>query len=439
MDLEALIYQQNPQWLEKSYLKPETNWFFRPSYNEILSWLNKHLVIALTGLRRTGKTTLLNQVKYHLEEKIEARRILYFSFEKSQVKFHPDSLRSLLNWYFEVFLRSIPKKLDKRVFLFLDEIQYIPYWQDVLKTFYDQSQKIKFLISGSASLFIKKRSAESLTGRMVEIVIPPLSFWEFRQIKGVFPEKSCLTLFKMRPAMLISHFHDYLTFGQFPELVKENYSQSQAETYLSAVEEKILEQDLPKIYPVKRVDILRLIFNFLKSRPGGLLEFRNIANDLGVDLKTTIKYFGYLEKAYLIDFCLNKTKKPVRAARTAKKVYLSSTNFSQAVISQKAENYIYGLLKKNFVPNFFRQGNFEVDFLARSKAGIFPIEVKYQEKINNEDYKNLLKLAISLRSKKTYLISKNLLKTEKKAGVLIKTIPACLAEEELITPLAKTS
>jgi len=429
MDLEALIYQQNPQWLEQDYAKPERNWLRRPSYQEILAWLDKRLIIALTGLRRVGKTTLLNQVKYHLEEKIEARQILYFSFEKSQVKFHPNSLRDILSWYFEAFLKLIPQKLSSRVFIFLDEIQYIPYWQDVLKTFYDQSQEIKFLISGSASLFIKKRSAESLAGRLMEIVVPPLDFSEFRKIKGIFPGKSGFSLFKMRPRTLISHFEDYLSFGQFPELVKEDYSREQAADYLSLVEEKILEQDLPKIYPVKRVDILRLIFSFLKSQPGSLLEFGNIANDLGIDLKTTIRYFGYLERAYLINLCLNKTKKPIKAARTAKKIYLSSTNFSQAQIPQKAENYVFSLLRKNFVPNFFRQGNFEVDFLIKSRNGVIPIEVKYQEKVEGEDYKNLVKLATDRGSERAYLISKNLLKMEKRGGLLIKTIPACLFEE----------
>lgn len=231
--------------------------------------------------------------------------------------------------------------------------------------------------------------------------------------------------------MLIAHFADYLSFGQFPELVKENYSGSQAKTYLSLIEEKILEQDLPKIFPVKRIDILRLIFNFLKARPGSLLEYRNITNDLGVDLKTTVKYFGYLEKAYLISFCLNKTKKLIKSARTAKKIYLASTNFSFASTSQLVENYIFSLLGMKSVPNFFRQGNFEVDFLTTSGVRAFPVEVKYQEKIEKDDYKNLLKLASCLGSKRAYLISKQLLITEKKAGILVKTIPACLFEEEL--------
>jgi predicted AAA+ superfamily ATPase len=433
MDLETLIYQQNPQWLGRDYEKPEANWSLRPSYKEILSWLDKRLVVALTGLRRTGKTTLLNQVKYYLEERIDNRQVVYFSFEKSQVKFHPDSLREILNWYFEVFLKIPPQKLNCRVYIFLDEIQYIPFWQDVLKTFYDQSQRIKFLISGSASLFIKKRSAESLAGRLMEIIVPPLSFAEFRKIKGVFPQNSTLSLFKMRPKFLISHFEDYLSFGQFPELVQENYSQEQAVTYLSLVEEKILEQDLPKIYPIQRVDILRLIFNFLKASPGSLIEYRNLANDLGIDLKTTVKYFSYLEKAYLIDFCLNKTKKAVKTARTAKKIYLGSPNFSPAETPQKVENYIYGLLRRKTAPYFFRQGNFEVDFLVNLKKEAIPVEVKYREKIAKEDYRSLCRLAEIQKSKRVYFVSKSLLKEEKSGGITICTIPACLFAEEVDT------
>lgn len=432
MNLEPFIYQQNPQWLTDEYPKPEKNWFYRPIYNKIVEFLDKRLIIALTGLRRVGKSTLLNQIKYYLEEKaVVGKNILFVSFEKSQFKFEQEVLRKVLNWYFEVFLKTSPKLLSKKVYIFFDEIQYIPNWQEVIKTFYDLSPYIKFFLSGSSSLFIKKQAIESLAGRLIEIKVPVLSFAELLALKKPFFKK-LRPAFLAHPNLIDSLFNEYLTIGQFPELIKEDYDQSQARLYLSSVEEKVIEQDIPKLFPVERIDILNLIFNQIKSNHSELLEFKNITNDLGVNLKTTIKYFGFLEKSYLINICYNKTKKTLKSARSAKKVYLTSTNFSLNTVSKKVENYIFNFFSFNYPVWFFRHKNFEVDFVIKINNLLVPVEVKYQEKIQDQDYKNLVVLAKILKSKEAYLISKNLLKTKRVDNIVIKIIPACLIEQILL-------
>ena len=73
-------------------------------------------------------------------------------------------------------MKTSPQSLQAKVFIFLDEVQYISYWQDVVKTYYDQSERIKFFVSGSTALFIKKKAQESLAGRIVEIIVPPRNF-----------------------------------------------------------------------------------------------------------------------------------------------------------------------------------------------------------------------------------------------------------------------
>jgi uncharacterized protein len=430
MILEPFIYQQNPQWLTNRYPKPEKDWFYRSVYKNILSLLNKRSIIALTGLRRVGKSTLLNQLKYYLEENdIETKNILSVSFEKSQVKSDPETLRNVLNWYFEVFLKTTPKFLTNKIYIFFDEIQYIPNWQDIIKTYYDLSPNIKFFLSGSSSLFIKKKATESLAGRLIEIKIPVLSFIEFLNLKKSI-YKNIRQTFQSHPALMDSLLNEYLTIGQFPELVKEQYNQSQAKLYLTSVEEKIVEQDIPKIFPVERIDILNLIFNQIKSNHSDLFEFKNITNDLGINLKTTIKYFGFLEKSYLISLCFNKTKRTLKSSRSAKKVYLSSTNFSLNTISKKVENYIYNILSLSYPIWFYRKNNFEVDFIIKINNLFIPIEVKYQDKIENKDYLNLITLSKKLKSNVGYLISKSTISSKEINGVKIKTIPACLTEQE---------
>ncbi|MBI3559043.1 ATP-binding protein [Candidatus Gottesmanbacteria bacterium] len=423
-NLDTLIYPQNPHWEKTPTVKPEKKWPKLRAYNKAVVWLDKHPIIALTGLRRTGKSTALLQIKDKLEGETPLKNIFYFSFEKSQVKFHPDSLREILYWYFDKIIKNIPQGLTERVYIFLDEVQYIPYWQDVLKTFYDQSQNIKFLISGSTSLFIKNKTLESLAGRIVEIIVTPLSFKEFWQIKGI--KGKAENLIKSRPNYLNGIFEDYLNYGQFPEIVRENFTLDEAKEYLKSIEEKILDQDIPKIYPVQKVDILKLAYFYATINTGSIVEFNNLAPDLGTDQRTTAKYFDYLKEGYLLNFCLNQTKKPIRSARTGKKVYLESTNMATVSAPMKVENYVFNWLKAKGEVKFHRLKDFEVDFVLKSKEGILPVEVKYQEKIKPSDYGNLVKLAKVEKIGRAMLVSKNLKKTVEVGGITIDIVPAVL-------------
>lgn len=428
-NLETLVYPQNPQWNSNNYFKPEKNWFLRPAYYQSLSWLDKRVAVALTGLRRTGKSTILQQIKYHLEENVAPEQVMYFSFEKAQVKYEPETLRNLLNWYCESFLKTSPKEINKKAYVLLDEVQYIPYWQDTLKWFYDLNSNFKFFLSGSSSLFIHKKATESLAGRIIDITVPPLSFKEYCNIKHILKNANDLEKsFERQPNLINSHFKGYLECGQFPELVKENYKPDQAIQYLQTIEEKIVEQDLPKIYKVNRPDILHLIFSFAKNRPGASLEYSNLANDLGIDVKTTAKYLGYLKKSFLLDLCLNNTKKLAKSSRTAKKVYLGSVNFSLGGLGESVENYVFNFLSSISKVEFFRLKNFEVDFVLQQKTpSVF--EVKYQEKIELKDNQNLIKLAKIKKLNKAYLITKNDSGSFTRDGIKINKIPACLLED----------
>lgn len=425
-NLDTLIYAQNPQWGNTPTVKPEVNWPRLEAYNKAIGWLDKHPVIALTGLRRTGKSTILFQIKDKLEKEISPNNILYFSFEKSQIKLRQESLREVLHWYFDKHLKIIPQGLTERVYIFLDEIQYIPYWQDVVKTFYDQSQNIKFLVSGSTSLFIKKKALESLAGRIIEIIVNPLSFNEFWQIKGM--KESTEILAKMRPDYLNAVFADYLNYGQFPEIVKEKFGPDKSKEYLASVEEKILEQDIPRTYPIKMVDVLKLGYFYATTNSGSIIEFSNLAPDLGTDTRTAAKYFDYLKKGYLLDFCLNETKKLIRSARTGKKVYLTSTNMTSALISIKVENYVFNYLKKIGEVKFHRFKDFEVDFVLIAKEKTILVEVKYQEKINKADCHNLIKLAKDKDIDRVLLVTKKLQDEILVEGITVDIVPAVLLE-----------
>ena len=436
MNLEALLRDQNTHWLNKNYLPPEAKWFHRQTYyREILNGLPKNLIICLTGLRRVGKSTLLKQTIAHLLKNNPPENIFYFSFDQSLIKNEGKTLREILNLYAHSIHQKPLSQLTKNIYILLDEIQTIPYWQDIVKTFHDTNPRLKFIVSGSSSLFISQKAAESLAGRLKEINIPVLSFKEYLKLNPkTAQEINKLGLKKYSrffPDVLKTLFESYLAGGQFPQPIKETYSPKETKEYLATIEGKIIEIDLPRTFSIERPDILRIIFNYFKHSSSSLLRYENLTNDLGVDIRTTIKYIGWLQKAFLISICYNHTKKLVKASRTSKKLYLSSTNFAKNLeIGKTVETYIFNFLKNlGFSVEFFRFQNKEIDFITTTEKGEkIPWEVKYQSRITSKDEKNVIAFAGKNHSPYAFLITKNQRADKKIGKTKLMFIPACNIE-----------
>jgi predicted AAA+ superfamily ATPase len=305
-----------------------------------------------------------------------------------------------------------------------------------VKSYYDMSKKLKFLVSGSSSLFVKKKTRESLAGRIIEISVPPLKFKEYLKIKKVLQDDDFEKTFRFQKDLINAYFCDYLVKGQFPQAVSGNYDEKELKEYLFSIEEKIIDQDLPKLYNIKEVDILKLLFEYVKRHVGQTVEFQNLSQEMGVDYRTIKTYFYYLEKSYLINLCKNKTKKILKFPRTAKKIYLNSTNFTENAkenIGNLAENYVFNFYSnQGYQVEFFRSGNFEVDFVLKDiNDEVFPVEVKYQPKILEKDYRNLIKLAKKMGSKKAICVTKDLQAEKTIFGVKTFFIPAVLLESSV--------
>src|SRR3989344_2780337 len=158
---EIISYMKefNPWWEGKFKLEYKE----REIYSRIKKFMDMPQIIALTGLRRVGKSTImLKIVEEWLSSGFSPRNIFFFSFDDLK----DSSLRKVVGEY----ERVNNKKLSDEKFLFLfDEIQKIENWQEQVKVIYDLYKKnVKIIVSGSESLFIRKKSKESLAGRIFE-------------------------------------------------------------------------------------------------------------------------------------------------------------------------------------------------------------------------------------------------------------------------------
>lgn len=381
----------------------------------------------------------MRQMIGDLIRKGRGKRCLYFSFEKIQLKREPELLREIINYYLKNILEEKPYEVKKQTYFFLDEIQNIPHWAEIVKSYYDQNENFKFLVSGSNSLFVQKKSQEALAGRIIEFNLYPLCFREYLELvypryKVDFRNRSWLTTANLE--ILNSRFERYLHFGQFPEIIDQKLTPDQARQYLETVEEKIIFNDLPRIFKIAHPEILSLIVNQVKTIPGQRIEYQNVAQDAGLDQRTIAKYFGFLEKGFLVFLCRNFGKKPLKALRVARKAYLSSVNLApKALLPLLVENYFFNFWRERGLEVYFQKDK-EVDFVAVSKEGKISLsEVKYQEKIDRKDSRYLRDFLKTKKDVRAYLFTKKATtgaylftkKDFRKEGKIMM-VPASLAE-----------
>ena len=450
------ILEQNPWW-EKSVVIAEEKWDKRFLYKEIKEQIHSRFIISLLGLRRVGKSTILKQIIAKLlAGKTNPKQILYFSFDQKLITKNEDALEKLLETYFEKILKEKVPFLKNKVFIILDEVQYIDFWQDIIKRYYDLNPKIKFFITGSQSIALLGKSRESLAGRIFEFYLEPLSFAEFALLFKKKKAKNYLkNLFEIenifgdleKDNYSMGHYlkkdvTDYLLFGQFPELNKEKDLKNKYQYIKEAVIGKILEIDIPRIFKVNKVSHLKIMAEHLIENSGSLFELNNIGRDIGINRFTCENFFQYFKNGYLLDVLYRYSKSKIKSGRTLKKAYTCSTNFISSlrgmeedfhekapeVFGRVVETFIFNYLKtycqkSRFDLSFFRKGSKEIDFIIRNENKILPIEVKFKENIRNSDFKFLVDYSVSKKIKKALLVTKDLIKKEKNNEVEIYFIP----------------
>lgn len=443
------ILAQNKHWKnDKSFF--EAKKYKRKLFSELVKYLPERQILSVVGLRRTGKTILLKQLIQRIieEDGVKPGNILFISFDEALV-----TSKLALNNYLDVFLENILKKESvEKIYIFLDEIQYIDKWQHILKRYYDIHQNIKFVISGSSSLFLKKKTTESLAGRIYEFKLHPLSFEEFLELTGANTEligeyrKYSFSIGNLTPEhiqddyslflarngnILKDYFEEYLLYYQFPEMVLQKDKDKIIKYISESIYRKTIEYDIPKLFGVEKIDELKFLFQILVNENSSLIEFKTISAEAGIEENTLKKYVSYFQESFLVNLLYNYSKSFRKSKRLQKKGYIASSNFFMAVRSDWTENpilrsqyfgslaetYVFNLLKENYqYLSFYRKGKDEVDFVAsddyRNLGAHKLIEVKYTNEIKWSDIKFIDRIAKKIFKIKYLICSKNEFKND---------------------------
>lgn len=336
--------------------------------------LNRRQMLVLQGLRRTGKTTLAKQIAFKWL-KLGAS---YFSWDAVNPPYTPERLDSLLE--------QMQEKL-----VVVDEVQYVPNWQVVAKRHYERDDGRRFLLTGSASLELDKRSHETLAGRIQTHTLKTLSLAEYCKFAGKKPS-SCV--------------EEYLWKGGFPELVNESEAGFKSEYVQDTILRQFASRDLPTVFPDKNPEFALRILKLLAGGAGSVFQINSLSQALNSNRVTIASYYHALESGLIIRTAYNHTPSLSKQERTAKKCFFEDNGILSTLNPQVNEGALAeNALARHLGQLWFERNSREIDFILPEQK--LAVELKYQNSIAAEDEKPLREFLAKNREYRGVLVTKN--------------------------------
>lgn len=364
--------------------------------------LKSDKVSVITGMRRVGKTTLMKRIF----GKVKSENKRWFDFD------NPLEVKLFEELDYNQIIDKLELDKTVKMWVFIDEVQNFPEVSKMMKYLVDH-YKIKFVVTGSASYYLKNLFPESLAGRKHIFELFPLSFEEFLVFKGV--DYRVLKNFKMKAGVrtrveyekFSRLFEEYLRFGGFPEVVKEERVREK-QNWLKDIFSSYYEKEVLGLADFRKNKEVRDLMILLSQRVGSRLSVTRLSQELGVQRVTVMNYLQFLEDTYFISLIPAYSKSVDREIAGQKKVYLCDNGIASVIgqqsIGQRLENGVFNLLKFYGKVSYYqrRRSGLEIDFVVDGKIGF---EVK--ETGVKLDIRQLSKLSKNLGLEEFYLVSRN--------------------------------
>ncbi|MGP1457757.1 MAG: ATP-binding protein [Treponema sp.] len=340
----------------------------RKEYLERLRNLrHKKLIKIVTGIRRCGKSTVLETFRDELlSEGVKKERIIFINFEDFEYKSlrNPDSLYSF-----------IKERLTTDMnYIFLDEIQRVENFPDVVDSLYIK-KNVDLYLTGSNSSLLSSEIATLISGRYVEIKMLPLSFKEFVQATN-------------QTANLSSAYRQYVQTSSFPYVIELLETPQEINSYLEGIYNTILVKDIVDRKRITDTLILKSVTQFLFDNIGLELSSKKIADTLTSnsrksDSKTIEKYVSALEESFIVYRADRYNIKGREYLKSLEKYYAADVGLRNFMLGKKAmdvghilENIVYlELLRCGYSVYVGKIDAFEVDFVAQNQNGNTYIQV----------------------------------------------------------------
>ena len=338
----------------------------RPEYlKELKKFKDKELIKVITGIRRCGKSTLLEIYKKHLiETGIEEEQIISINLEDLKYNFVKDYM-DLYN-----YINDMLKK-DKKNYVFIDEIQIIPNFQKVADSLYI-NKNVDLYITGSNANLLSSELATLLSGRYIEIKMLPLSFKEYKETVDTED--------------LEEIYRKYISLSSFPYTVE--LEEDEISKYLGSLYNDVIIKDIMVRKNISDESVLKSVANFALDNIGNLLSANSIANTLtsdgrAVNVRTVEKYLEGFTESFFLYKASRYDIKGKQYLKTGEKYYVSDLGLRYFMLGRKLgdrghilENIVYlELIRRGYEVYIGKADDFEVDFVAINSNGKKYIQV----------------------------------------------------------------
>ncbi len=328
--------------------------------NKLIQFKDKPLIKVITGIRRCGKSTLLDLFEeYLLNNGIKKENIIHMNFEDltyDEIKDYKD-----LNKYIKEKVLDNDKK-----YIILDEIQQVSNWEKAINSFL-VTLNCDIYITGSNAYLLSSEISTLLSGRYVEIKMLPLSFKEYLDFNDYNTKEN-----------LEKHFNDYLLYGGLP-IVSYVHDKSAIRNILSGVFNTVIIKDVAKRNSIRDITLLENLIRYIAQNIGSPISSRNISNYLNsagrkTSTETIDNYLKMLENAFIIYKANRFDIKGKMYLKTLEKYYVVDTGIRNELLSFKdgdyghmLENLVYlELLRRGYDVSVGKIDNLEVDFIAQN-------------------------------------------------------------------------
>ena len=323
-------------------------------FDELLAHKDKELIKIITGIRRCGKSSLLELFKEHLKK--QNAKFIHINFESLEFEHLSD--------YKELYKYIKSKIKSGKYYLLFDEIQVVKDWQKAIESF-RLDFECDIYITGSNSHLLSGEFSTYLTGRFVEIKLLPLSFAEFLEFHELGNNLS-----------LEDKFQKYLIFGGMPILAQYKMDEINSFQALEGIISSILQKDILARCDASYI-LLEKITKFLASNIGSLTSPNNISSVLTSD-KNSIsrnsvdKYIKLLTSSFVFYEANRYDIKGKALLKTGQKYYIADTGFLGVFFGRRdsdfghiLENIVFlELLRRGYSVQIGKIGELEIDFVA---------------------------------------------------------------------------
>lgn len=335
---------------------------YRTEYMERLrAFKDNKLIKVVTGLRRSGKSTLLQMFKEELlNDNVFNAQIQYINFELMQY----DAIRNYKQLY-ELVAKNI--RQDQKNYLFFDEIQQVEGWEKAVNSLtleYDTD----VYVTGSNAYLLSSELATLLSGRYVEIKMLPLSFKEYYE----FYQNGTKSKQEL--------FDDYVKFGGLPQLLSLPQDEKTLSAFLSSMYDTIILKDVIGRNKLKDVDLLKRVFAFVCGNVGSITSTNSMAKYIVNEAKldsalrpaTVGNILDMLGNAFIIYRADRYDVKGKEVLKSLEKYYVADTGLKNAIVGYGLENYghtleniVYlELIRRGYKVYVGKTGTKEIDFVA---------------------------------------------------------------------------